>query len=379
MDELWSGVAVVAAPSVEREHQLGHRGYTLVVFAAPMLVSAAIEAVVVPFSDRMSRRRFAAGALLVLAASLIACAIAQSPWLFSVGLAVAGAASGAACSTAQAQLLVVYDGAAERAMMRWTLFAAIGDVLAPLGVATVLAIGWSFRVALVAIALVCLIQALAVARDRRGVAPPPADDEAAANPPRTRILSRPWLWGWLFGTAICTLLDEVVAALTSLRIRQDLGGTEAVASAALTTLSLGSVLGAFATDRVLERISPRRLMMGSAVVAGASLAVVAWSHSTVVMALALIALGASAALHYPLAKARAYTAARESPGIVNAMAQVFVVLDIGAPIAAGALADGYGLSIALASLLLQPIVILTLAAVSRFERVAESSDSGRAQ
>ncbi|HEY3594430.1 MAG TPA: hypothetical protein VGL13_11170, partial [Polyangiaceae bacterium] len=122
MDELWSGVAVVGAPSVEREQGLAHGGYTLVVFAAPMLFGAIIESILAPLSDRTSRHRFTAGALTVLAASLTLAAFATNAWMLSAGLALAGAASGAACGTAQAALLVVYEGAAERAMMRWTLF-----------------------------------------------------------------------------------------------------------------------------------------------------------------------------------------------------------------------------------------------------------------
>ena len=43
LDELWSGVAVVAAPDVEREQSIGHGAYALVVFALPMLGSALLE------------------------------------------------------------------------------------------------------------------------------------------------------------------------------------------------------------------------------------------------------------------------------------------------------------------------------------------------
>lgn len=138
-----------------------------------------------------------------------------------------------------------------------------------------------------------------------------------------------------------------------------------MASAALTALSVGEVLGAVASDRILERVSSRRMMAVSALIAGGSLLVVACSSSVLLIVLALIVLGSSAALHYPLAKARAYAAAPESPGLVNAMAQVFVVIDIAAPLAIGALADTHGLRVALASLLVQPLVVGVLALSDR--------------
>ena len=105
--------------------------------------------------------------------------------------------------------------------------------------------------------------------------------------------------------------------------------------------------------------------------AAISLVVVAYSSSALVVGTALIVLGAAAALHYPLSKARAYAAAPESPGLVNAMAQVFVIIDIAAPLAVGALADARGLSVALASLILQPLVVGILAWADSAEKVSD--------
>ena len=46
--------------------------------------------------------------------------------------------------------------------------------------------------------------------------------------------------------------------------------------------------------------------------------------------------------------------------MVNALAQMFVVIDIGAPLAIGALADRAGLSAALACLAIQPLGVLAV-------------------
>src|SRR5687767_7250089 len=125
-DELSSGVAVVGAPAVERDYGLDHAGYALFVFAGPTLVSALIESALALASDRVSRRAFLVGGMLALSLSLAAGAASPWPWLFSLGLAAAGAASGCACAAAQASLVEASPRSPERAMARWSFFAALG-------------------------------------------------------------------------------------------------------------------------------------------------------------------------------------------------------------------------------------------------------------
>jgi MFS family permease len=362
-DELWSGVAVVAAPSVEREQSIGHGRYVLAVFVLPFVLSSGIDAALALLSDRVARRGFVAAALGALSASLVLSALAQGPWLLSGGLALAGAASGAACGGAQAELLSLHPGSPDRAMTRWTLFASVGDVIAPLFVSALLASGFSYRTAFVAIAVLIGVQAVIIARSPISKGEGTDDDEAATidcADDRRRWLREPWLWAWLFGAAICSLLDELVAAMAALRIRH-LGASEAVATACITAFSVGSVLGALATDFVLSHLPPRRVLVVSALVSIAMLLVVAWAPAPLLLIGAMILLGVAAEPHYPLAKARAYETLPRSPGLVNAVAQVFIVIDIVAPLAVGAVADQHGLQAALACLLVQPVVILTLA------------------
>ncbi|MCU0687497.1 MAG: MFS transporter [Polyangiaceae bacterium] len=419
----------MAAPAVEREQSLGHGTYTLVVFAAPMLVSAIIEATLAIVSDRVPRRHFIVGGLLVLAAALLVCAAAPSAWLLSAALAIAGAASGAACGAAQAELITEHQGAADKAMSRWTIFAAVGDVVTPLVVAATLSVGLSYRGALVAIALVLVGQAAAVVRRSAPTAVPrraagtaattgaaanaaggaaadaaacaaggaaadaaacvadgaaadaaasaaggaaasaevdatETDDEDAPPAPLKEVLSqglrRGRLWAWLLGAAFCGLLDEIAAALTSLRLRVDLGASEALAAACLAAFSSGSVIGAIATERYVDRVSARSILLGSALICTALLGLVLLAPSPALVTVALVPLGASVAPHYALAKARAYAAVPDRPGLVNAAAQAFVVLDLGAPLALGLVADRWGLRAALACLLAQPVAIFVL-------------------
>ena len=363
-DELWSGVAVVAAPSVEREHGLGHPGYALFVFALPLLLSAALEAALSVLCDWLPPRRLLGYGLAALSASLALCALARQPGLLALGLGLAGAASGLACAAAQTELVRRHAGDTDRALTRWVLFGSLGDLATPLLVALTFRLGGSYRHALGAVALVTAVQAAFAlgAPPAAGPSPSPAPaDEGAPFAIAWRSVARQrWLWLWLFGAGMCTLLDELVLALAMLRVRLDLGASDAAAAGCGLLLSLGSVLGAALTERWLQRVSSTKILTLSALACVWAVALVALAPSPAWMTPALLLLGLSAAPHYALLQARAYAQLPERPGLVNALGQASVVLELCAPAAVGVLAERFGLAVAICSLALQPLVVLTL-------------------
>lgn len=398
-DEFWSGVAVVAAPEVEREQRIEHGGYALLVFALPLLGSALLEAGLALAADRYARRRVTALALCGLSAALLLCATASHGTLLATGLALAGAASGVACGAAQSELVAASAGAGDRAMTRWVLFGSAGDVLTPLLVALVLGAGASYRAAFAAAAVLVLLQGAALIigsgperKESTGCAPAPpqagaagADSEDADPEDANREDADPEdadavplltalregvrnasLWRWLIAAGLCTLLDEIVVAFAALHAERDLGASSATAVACVTGVSAGAVLGAWLTDRALDAVASDRLLLGSTLASALALTAVVLAPTPAWLALALVALGASAAPQYALTKARAYAASPGRPGVVNALAQVFVLLDIAGPLALGALADRLGVAAALACLMLQPLGIsLLLVAAKR--------------
>jgi MFS family permease len=304
-DELWSGVAVVAAPGVEQEHAVDHAQYAFWVFTLPILISALLEAPIALLSDRLPRRRLLSGALGILAAALVAAAASPHAWLLSLALAIAGAASGVACAIAQAELIAAEPGRASQALSRWMAFGAAGDALCPPLVAAALGLGASHRAAFLGVALLIGLQALLV---RAG----PADSASPTEEAQPRLPL--WaalrgrsgaLWAFLIAAASATLLDEIVVALAALRVHDDLGSSPAFAAAAVTGFSLGSLAGALATERLLRRHSPRRLLIASAYFCLGALALFIAAPSPLSAAGALCVLGASCSPHYQLARAAA--------------------------------------------------------------------------
>ena len=367
-DELWSGVAVVAAPSVEREQGLDHRSYALFVFALPFVLSAALDAGLSLLCDWLPQRRLRAIGLAATGLALLLVAGAPSAFWLSCGLALAGAASGLACSAARAELLSRHPGAGELALTRWTLFAGIGDLAAPLLVAAVFELGGSFRAALRVVAAVLALQALLAWREAALPGPQPAPEQEAAEPlwgSLRAAAAQRRLWLWVLGAGLCTLLDEIVLAFAALRLRLELGGSDTAAASCGIAISLGATLGAWLTEQLLRRMPGRRLLWLAGAACLLALGLVVTAPSAAWLLPALFLLGISAAPQFPLLEARAHAELPGRPGLVQALSQATVVIEIAAPAALGAIAQTFGLRAALTALALQPLVALWLLWITR--------------
>jgi ABC-type proline/glycine betaine transport system permease subunit len=253
----------VAAPSVEREQGLDHRSSALFVFALPFVLSAALDAGLSLLCDWLPQRRLRAIGLAATSLALLLVAGAPSAFWLSCGLALAGAASGLACSAARAELLTRHPGAGDLALARRSLFGGIGDLASPLLVAAVLALGGSFRGALRVVAALLAVQALVAWREaaRAGSG---SDPEEGAEPLWSSLRAAAGqrrLWLWVLGAGLCTLLDEIVLAFAALRLRLELGGTDTAAASCGVAISLGATFGAWLTEQLLRRMRPRRVLL----------------------------------------------------------------------------------------------------------------------
>ena len=352
-------MAVAGAPSVEHELALSHARYFFFAFALPLVVAAVLEAGVVAISDRLDRRRVLGAAQASLAASLFAVAVTRTPWAMGLALAAAGTTSGIACGVAQATLIATSDRGADREMLSWSLFSSVGDILTPIVTAGVLACGHTYRFAMALVGAIVLAQSLAAFANPRA-----KNDDATNDSPSTplsqafsRAMRMPRLWTWLFASASCTLLDEIVISVVALRLVRDGRATAPIAALAAVFFALGAAAGAFLADKIVERTTARRLLRVTALASLVPLLGLVWVHGWIPTALALFVLGVLVAPHHPLSLARAYETLPESPGVVQACTQLFAAVEIGAPLAIGFVADRFGLGAALACLALQPLIV----------------------
>lgn len=323
----------------------------------PAVLGYALEALVVGLSDHLPRRPLVVGALVVMSLALAAAALVSGAAPLALALGAWGTAAGIAEGVAETAM-VRGRSDPERVMTRWALSGALGDLLAPIGLAVGAGLGWSWRELLLATAALPAIDALAVAFG------PPIDageDEEEPEPALQALatLARDRvLLGWLLAAASCVFLDELLVMLIALRL-DALAAGPFVRGATLAVLAAGLAAGLLASERLAG--SPPRTLLAASAVATASLLAWIGAGASVLGLLPAFALGVAVGPMWPLATAAAYARRPDRPGLIAAVDSVVSLPELAAPLLIGAIAERWGLVPALVALLLQPLAISAVA------------------
>jgi MFS family permease len=368
LDELASGAPTISAPDIQRAFTLTHASTTLVIFVVPAIVGFIVDPFVFLASDRYPRKWFVGGGLGVMAIASFAAALAPNTAVLAGAIACWYVASGAASSVAQATLVDRDPAQGARTMTRWTLFAAIGDLVAPLALGGLAAAGLSWRASFVLVGIALSIWCIAVTAARFPETRSAHDDEPERPPLlqalrvalRDRVLVL-----WLLGVALCDLLDEILVVFASLHVRIELGASPAWQSAILTSLVVGGIVGLAVLDRLLTRYSDTKLLVWCCITCAVTYAAWLASPSLLVSAILMFPVGATSATLYPLATARAYARCPGRSGVVLAASNLFTPFGLMLPWLLGMVADRTGTLVALALLIVQPIGLGVLAYARR--------------
>ena len=373
----------MGAPDIQRTFGLSHASTTLVIFVVPAIVGLVVDPIVFLASDRHPRTWFVAGGLGVMAAAAFSAALAPSAGALAAAIACWYVAAGASAAVAQATLVDRAPEDRARTMTRWTLLGTIGDLLAPLALGGLAALGLSWRANFVLVGGALAIWCAATAASRfpeshAAHAGHAAQADGEAAPPLWRALREALrdrvLVLWLLGIALCDLLDEILVVFASLHVRIELGASPAWQSAILAGLVIGGIAGLVVLDRLLARVTETTLLIACGLVC--TVAYVAWlaAPSLLASALLIVPVGATSATLYPLASARAYARCPGRSGIVLAGGHLFTPLGLALPWLLGLVADRAGTLAALALLLVQPLGLAALAYASRGERRASPAE-----
>ncbi|HEX3475052.1 MAG TPA: MFS transporter [Kofleriaceae bacterium] len=400
LEELASGVPSGGAPDIERSLGLSHTATAVVLFLVPGVVQLVLDPVWMVLSERLGRPSLIRGGLAIMAASSLVAAVAPGPVTLAAALSIWGVATGAATSCTELTLIDRRetgggdpDGFAggagggvprgidrwpdrrARTMARWTLLGMVGDFAAPmlLGALALIAPGpGGWRIAFAVVGALLAAWALAA-----WLSPLPAAttaDDSDNQPPlwqaarealRDRVLI-----AWLFGTALCHLLDEILIVFASIYVRDSLGASPAVQNAMVGGFIAGGAAGLIGLDRLLARHGEHRLLIAS----GAACAVLfaGWlaAPSAWLAVVLMVPVGATAAPLYPLASALAYARCPERSSVVLVASHLFAPLTLALPYGLGWVADHAGVLAALALLAAQPVGLVVLAAVTAPRRTA---------
>ena len=359
----------------------------------PLLVGGLLELPLGVLAGQGRRRRLAilgGGVLFVL--TLLAVASAHS---FAVLLCASVAfypASGAFVSLTQAEIMDAWPERQAQVMARWDLAGSTGAVAGPLLLAAVLASGGGWRVGYLVLAGLAALTWLGayLRRPDVSVASPPSGDGDSgdgdsgdadsrdgdsrdgeeAEPRSWRARAREIGaalrdWGtlrWLVLIEVADLLVDVFTGFLALYLVDVAHMTPAVAALAIA-IRLGAALaGDAALVVLLERAGDLTVLRVSAVAAALLYPGFLLVPGIVPKLVVLAALSAATAPWYPVLQARLY-------GSLPGRSSVAVTLSSAAglagglgPLAVGLVAQGFGLSWALAGLVVVPVAVLLIPA-----------------
>ena len=355
---------VAGAPDIERGLGLSHTGTAWVVFVGPGAIALVLEPLLFLLADRYPRRWFVRGGLAAMAVGSLAAAFAPGPIVLAGALTLWGVAGGIAVALAQATLVDWWPEQRARTIARWAMLSLAGDLAAP---ALLGALGGDWRTGFVIAAGGLAVWTLLMLRPFPD-APVTVDEDEQPAPLLAALrdaLTDRTLVLWLFGTALCDMLDEILVVFASLHLRNDLGAGTTMQSITIGAFVAGGAAGLVVLDRLLKHRSERWLLVAAGSACAVAYALWLAAPTAWLAAVLIVPVGATAAPLYPLAAAQAYARRPGRSGSVLAASHLFTPLGLALPWLVGVVADHAGLTVALALLVVQPLGLVALATRER--------------
>jgi FSR family fosmidomycin resistance protein-like MFS transporter len=375
LDELTAGFPVVSLPLLRDGLHLSYQQVGLLLSAGP-LSSALLEPMVLLMSDRWSKPWLLRVALLCMVVGWALAGAAPNFWWLLLAVALESPATGAALGLGQAALIERFSIGAARAMTRWTITGALGDLSSPLAVTVLLALGLGWRQVYWAAAAIWFVMLVIVwlwRFPRQRTISSIALQDAASEEKNTvepsigllaglrAALSDPILLRWAVAEKFCTMVDEIYLGFAALYLRDTRHASASAISLALALGLMGGLVGLFALDRLLKyragvRLLPWLALLALAGVVGFLAAPVLW-----LAAAALFLFNLSASGFYPITKAAAYSRLPGRAGTVQAVIALGEPFEIVLPVVVGFVAGQFGVLAAVGFLGLAPLGIVLLA------------------
>lgn len=249
------------------------------------------------------------------------------------------------------------------ALGRVNAYGAIGDLLGPLTLAGVVALGWSWRVPFIAGAGLMVLYAVMLA-----LQPFPKPRGEASEPVLVGILSvmrdrRVVLLALI--DALFALLDEPLLGFLTAFLERVRGWTPSAATAAISIIVAGQLIGFLGVGRLTERVKPRTAMLLTGVVMGVSLALLVIAPWAAATGVASLTFGLSSALFYSVLQATYMGLRPGQAGTTGAVVSAIGLAGMGFPALVGAVSDARGLPAGLGLYVAVPALILALLLIER--------------
>ncbi len=298
------------------------------------------------------------GTLFIL--SLIVFAAAPEFAVLLAGSIVFYPASGAFVSLAQATWMDLEPAVTERNMASWVLAGSVGNVVGPLLLGVAVVVGWGWRGATVAAALLT-VPALVAASSLRFPDPHPeiTDLRAALRGAIAALRSRSVL-RWLSLLQLTDLLGDVLLGYLALYLVDVADASPQLAGIAVAVLTVSALLGDALLIRVLRRLDGQRLLRWSALAALVAYPAFLLTEPLTAKIVLLVPIGVLRAGWYAIPQGRLYAELPARGGTTVALGAPANLLGSLLPLGVGAVASRAGLDGAMWLLLAAPISLIVL-------------------
>lgn len=368
-DELHYGIQSAALPVIRQELALTYAQVGLLI-GLPKIIGTFIEPFLMLLGDSKLRHRLIVGGGLVIALALVMIAGAGSlaPLLFAY--IISFPASGAFVTLSQATLMDINPGREAQMMARWTVYGSAANLIGPALLAGVFALGLSWRLPYLGLALFALSLAVLIWKrpfPKRSVEGIHETGEHAAS-----IRETPrWMWNniraalhgrsllrWVALLEVADLMLDVLSTYLALYLADIAGLSPAQTGLALTLLMGTSLAADLALIPLLERLPGRVIVRASAGLAiplyiGFLLTPWIWGKLVLMVGIRLSTIG-----WYQVLQGEAYASAPGRSGTVMAITSAAGMVGGVLVWLIGVAANQFGLPWAMWLLLAAPISLL---------------------
>ena len=349
-----------AVPFLRAEFHLDYTFAALHIsaFAVGMVVAGFLAPVVIRQGG--VRKALWGGQLGTLAGALLL-VVAPAPWVSLIAILIAGVTGTVSLAAVQAAITVQAGAHRSKALMEANMAASLTSAAGPfvLVLGTVLGTGWRTLapVFFIALAVTMLGGIKPVAR---AIADKPVEELHEQGP-----LPRAYLRAWLL-IFIGVSVEWCVGFWAAEYLKGLPGGSIALAAAGAGVFQLAAVAGRLVSSRLTGRWGEKRLLLGAVLLTGLGFPLY-WSLASPAVAFAgLILCGLGVSNFYPLGLSLGIGAAGHQVAKASSRATVGSGSAIlVAPLALGAMADQWSLSLALFAIPVGLVVMLVLLFVGK--------------
>lgn len=311
-------------------------------------------------ADYLDRRLLAAFGAAMYGVCMTAFALADSFFVLTAASFFWGAATDAFVHGCEVALVDLYRDELAPALAHVNAFGAVGDLLGPLTLAAVFALGVGWRAVFLGGAALMLLYALWLLTLHF---PPPSPPEEEGHTPLRGILltlrdSRIVVLGLVHG--LFSVLDEPFWGFTVAYLERVRGLSGSLATLIVGVGVGGGLAGFLAVGHVTRRLAVRPALLCFGVLVGLSVVGVIAAPVTLLRAAAAFSFGFAGAVFYSVLQATYLSLRQGQAGTTGAVISTIGLLGLGYPPLVGRVSDLYGLTAGLSLYAAAPVAMLLL-------------------